>query len=46
MRGEFWFHMPDGILKVPNNITDEGEQAFIKMVVRADVSLVASGGNF
>jgi len=31
---------------IPNIITDEGELSFLKMIGRADVADVASGGNF
>lgn len=33
-------------LIVPNLVTDEGEQSFLKMIMQADVIDVAAGGNF
>lgn len=54
MRGQFRFSQNDanGILipgsevVVPNTIPNEGEDEYLKMIMRADVSAVASGGNF
>lgn len=47
MRGQFIFNpgTPQEII-VPNIITDEGELSFLKMIGRADVADVASGGDF
>lgn len=47
MRGAFILYpnTPREII-VPNMITDEGEESFLKMITRADVSEVSSGGNW
>lgn len=47
IHGQFVFHAgtPKEII-VPNLITDEGEQSFLKMIGRADVVDVTAGGNF
>lgn len=33
-------------LVIPNLVTDQGEESFLKMIWRADVAEVASGGNW
>ena len=47
MRGEFIFfaNTPERIV-IPNMITDEGEEAFLKMLMQGDATIVAAGGNF
>lgn len=47
MRGQFRFY--PGTSKeivVPNLITDEGEESFLKQIGRADVTDVSAGGNW
>lgn len=54
MRGQFRFSfnnehgilIPGSEIVVPNTIPNEGEDEYLKMIMRADVSTVASGGNF
>ncbi len=46
IHGQFVFKIGGKDLVVPNTITDEGEQTFLKMIGRADVADVAAGGNF
>ena len=52
LRGEYWLWpgdldpSEDKSVVLPNNLIDEGEESFLKMIVRADVSDVAAGGNF
>lgn len=47
MRGRFifWPDTPHQLI-VPNNVLDEGEDTFLKMITQADVADVAAGGNF
>lgn len=40
-----FIHKRTGII-LPNRIVNEGELEFLRMLMRADVSVVASGGNF
>lgn len=44
MRGEY-IHMNSGLV-IPNNLTRQGEQAFLRMIGQARVADVASAGNF
>ncbi len=47
MRGQFVFF--PGTVKefiVPNLITDEGEKAFLEMIMRANIADVSAGGNW
>lgn len=51
MRGEYRFWLPGMSLSEnpvvrPNNLVDEGEESFMKMLVRDDQSDVAAGANF
>lgn len=46
MRGQFKLWLPSGLLVLPNNVLDEGEESFLKMIVQASVADVAAGGNF
>lgn len=47
MKGRFHFILPDKRkFIVPNIVTDQGEESFLKMILRADVAEVAAGGNF
>jgi len=47
IHGQFVFYLPEHEpIIVPNTITDEGEQSFLKMIGRADVADVAAAGNF
>lgn len=41
----FWPGTPKQLI-VPNTIVDEGEEAFLKMLMQGDVGDVALGGNF
>ena len=47
MRGQFVIYpdTPRQII-VPNNVLDEGEETFLKMIARASVAEVAAGGDF
>ena len=45
MRGFYIVDVETGE-RIPNQITVEGEETFLKMITRADVADVASGGNF
>lgn len=47
MRGQFVFNpgTPQELI-VPNLITDQGEESFLKMIMQADVIDVSAGGNF
>lgn len=40
------FILPSLGLVLPNMVVDAGEESFLKMIFRADVTDVASGGNF
>jgi len=42
----FWFPAREKKIIIPNLIVDQGKTDFIKMIVLADTSVVASGGNF
>lgn len=47
MRGQFVLTFPNGEeIILPNTVVDEGEDAYLKMLFRADNSFVASGGDF
>lgn len=46
MRGGFRFFFPNESVFVPNMITNEGEEAYLKMLMQADDTDVAAGGNF
>lgn len=46
MRGRFHISWGDNKVIIPNRIFDGGEESFLKMITRADVVDVASGGNF
>lgn len=47
MKGRFQITLPSGeIITVPNIITSQGEESFLKMITRADVAEVAAGGNW
>lgn len=37
---------PEREIITPNNVLDQGEESFLKMITRADVSEVSAGGNF
>lgn len=46
-RGRFTFILPDKrIIPIWNTIVDEGADAFLKMMLKADTSIVAGGANF
>jgi len=47
MRGQYILN-PDGTCPevLPNTVPNEGEVAFLKMLLRGDASFVVSGGNF
>lgn len=45
--GRFLFYRNGKLFAVrPNIVTDEGEQEYLKMILRADTTLIAAGGNF
>ena len=46
--GQFTFYLKDQLFPVviPNVVTDEGELEYLKMIVQADVALIAAAGNF
>lgn len=54
MHGEFVFSkndkdgilIPDTVQRIRNTIVDEGEDEFLKMIMRADLSTIAAGGNW
>lgn len=47
MRGQYIIRSKNlGKIIVPNRITAEGKDAFLKMLLRADATFVAGGGNF
>lgn len=48
LRGRFviWPNDPEKRQVIPNQLLDEGEEAFLKMIVHADDSEVASNGQF
>lgn len=47
MRGQFVFELEDGKeIVVPNTVTDEGEESYLKMLFQGDNTIVAAGGNF
>lgn len=47
MRGQFRCNLPGiGEFIVPNIVTDQGEEDFLKMIWQADVAIVAAGANF
>ena len=46
MRGQFRFTLPDREIIVPNIITDQGEEDLLKMILQADVAIIAAGGNW
>lgn len=47
MHGRFLIYERGKLLyAVPNIVTDAGEQEYLKMITRADVALIAAGGNF
>jgi len=47
MFGKFTFHIPGRLpIILPNTVTNEGEAAFLKMLMRDDQTIVAGGGNF
>lgn len=38
--------IPESVQKIRNTIVDEGEDEFLKMIMRADLSTIAAGGNW
>jgi hypothetical protein len=47
MHGQFVLTFPNGKeIILPNTVVDEGEDAYLKMLFRADATFVAGGGNF
>lgn len=54
MHGQFVFSrndengilIPESVQSIRNTIVDEGEDEFLKMIMRADLSTIAAGGNW
>lgn len=47
LMGRFTFVLPQGKkIIAPNLIPDDGEAEYLKMITRADTTLIAAGGNF
>ena len=47
MRGQFRLFLPKGKeIILPNTVTQEGEDAFLKMIFQNNDTIIAGGGNF